>query len=306
MAKREQRPLPLSLGGAGTGHRPAGAVGRAPHRRARPRRRGPARRATSDRGATRLGRCSPWRRRAGRATSRRWPTGSGAPNGPPAIGRPSTSTSAAPAGAGAARRRSLHRLARSRATRWTRATARSTPTWRSSCSNEARSVLANDPSGAQWFVDAALSLWRGTAYALDDEVVVPTAAHHLEALRRDAEELRVELLLLAGDARPPRRRRSRGRARAAAGTPVGPVAAGPVPRWSHGRSAGHLPGRPRRADRGARASSRDPSSAISRQPPSPTTWPGCASPWRRGTSLARSRRPLGRASDGRRNCIGRR
>ena len=65
----------------------------------------------------------------------------------------------------------------------------------------ARAGLAEDPSGARWHVEAALGLWRGTPYAVDDEVVVPTAAHHLEALRRDAEELRVELFLLAGDAR---------------------------------------------------------------------------------------------------------
>ncbi len=67
--------------------------------------------------------------------------------------------------------------------------------------DEARSVLADDPAGAQRFVDAALDLWRGTAYAVDDDLVVPAAAHHVEALRRDAEELLVELLLLAGDAR---------------------------------------------------------------------------------------------------------
>ncbi len=65
----------------------------------------------------------------------------------------------------------------------------------------ARARQAEDPSGARWHVEAALGLWRGTPFAVDDEVVVTTAAHHMEALRRDAEELRVELLLLAGEAR---------------------------------------------------------------------------------------------------------
>ena len=65
----------------------------------------------------------------------------------------------------------------------------------------ARARQAEDPSGARSYVEAALGLWRGTPFAVDDEVVVTTAAHHMEALRRDAEELRVELLLLAGQAR---------------------------------------------------------------------------------------------------------
>ena len=36
----------------------------------------------------------------------------------------------------------------------------------------ARARLAEDPSGARWHVEAALGLWRGTPYAVDDEVVV--------------------------------------------------------------------------------------------------------------------------------------
>jgi DNA-binding SARP family transcriptional activator/tetratricopeptide (TPR) repeat protein len=67
--------------------------------------------------------------------------------------------------------------------------------------DEARASLAEDPSCARWHVEAALDLWRGAPYTVDDEVVVPTAGHHLEALHRDAEELRVEVLLLAGEAR---------------------------------------------------------------------------------------------------------
>ncbi len=67
--------------------------------------------------------------------------------------------------------------------------------------DEARAGLEEDPADALWHVEAALSLWRGTPFAVDDEVVVLSAAHHLEAVRRDAEELRVELLLLAGEAR---------------------------------------------------------------------------------------------------------
>ena len=67
--------------------------------------------------------------------------------------------------------------------------------------DQAQSGLADDPAGARCLVEAALELWRGTPCAVDDYLVVPAEAHHLEALHRDAEELRVELLLLAGEAR---------------------------------------------------------------------------------------------------------
>jgi DNA-binding SARP family transcriptional activator len=67
--------------------------------------------------------------------------------------------------------------------------------------DEAHAREADDPAAGLTLVDAALALWRGTPFASEGEVIAPSARHHLEAVHRDAVELRVELLLLAGEAR---------------------------------------------------------------------------------------------------------
>lgn len=63
----------------------------------------------------------------------------------------------------------------------------------------ARHDLFDDPAEARRLVEAALKLWRGDPYTIDGDVVVPTEAYHLEAMRRDAEDVRVEIFLLAGE-----------------------------------------------------------------------------------------------------------
>lgn len=63
-----------------------------------------------------------------------------------------------------------------------------------------RRLLDDRPDAALRLVDQALDLWHGLPFAVDGEVVDVPSWHHLEAARRDAEELRVEALLRTGDA----------------------------------------------------------------------------------------------------------
>jgi len=63
-----------------------------------------------------------------------------------------------------------------------------------------RRLLDDRPDASLRLIEQALDLWRGLPFAVDGEVVDVPSWHHLEAARRDAEELRVEALLRTGDA----------------------------------------------------------------------------------------------------------
>lgn len=65
----------------------------------------------------------------------------------------------------------------------------------------AHQVASEDPRRGAALAGDALALWRGVPASVDGEVVEPVVAHQLEALRREGEELLVDCLLAAGDAR---------------------------------------------------------------------------------------------------------
>lgn len=63
-----------------------------------------------------------------------------------------------------------------------------------------RRLLDDRPDASLRLIEQALDLWHGLPFAVDGEVVDVPSWHHLEAARRDAEELRVEAMLRTGDA----------------------------------------------------------------------------------------------------------